>query len=149
MSTIQSESLTPELAAEATSLILAHWNEVARNKELMVLDPDWGRYLLMQDAGKLIVLTARNEGRLVGYSISIIDKHLHYQGLTAAINDVIYLDPGLRGTVGLRLLAATEDEGRARGAQLMLWHAKPGTSLDKLMARRGYGVQDILYSTPL
>ena len=46
----------------------------------------------------------------------------------------------------MRLIKETERMAKERGVQLMLWHAKPNTALEKMMPRLGYGVQDIIFS---
>jgi GNAT superfamily N-acetyltransferase len=61
-------------------------------------------------------------------------------------NDVLYVHPDYRKSrLGLSLIKATESLAKSKGAQVVLWHAKPNTSLDTLMPRLGYGVQDIIY----
>ncbi len=133
---------------EMWDLLALHWNEVAKNKQVMVLKPDRRRYEEMERHGALLCLAALDfDGEIVGYSVCFIGPHIHYADLIVANNDVLFLREDLRpSTVGLRLIRETEKVARARGAQLMLWHAKQGTSLDKIMPRMGYGVQDIIYS---
>lgn len=138
-----------QLRPEVGELLKDHWKEVARNKSLMVLDPDWEKYQALDDSGVLLTLAARRQGRLVGYSVTIIGQHLHYRGLTVATNDVIYLSPGARSMTGFRLVSETEQHAAIRGAELFSWHAKPGTALDRLLKKRQYGVQDIIYSRQL
>ncbi len=129
-------------------LLVSHWDEVAKNKRVMVLKPDRERYAYLDENDGLVCLWALDpDGEIVGYSVNFIGPHIHYADLRIANNDVLFLREDLRpSTVGLRLIRETEKAARARGAQLMLWHAKQGTSLDKIMPRLGYGVQDIIYS---
>lgn len=129
-------------------LLVAHWDEVAKNKQVMVLKPDRDRYAYLDEHDGLVCLWALDpDGEVVGYSVSFIGPHIHYADLRVCNNDVLFLREDLRpSTVGLRLIRETEKTARARGAKLMLWHAKQGTSLDKIMPRMGYGVQDIIYS---
>lgn len=133
---------------EMWALLAAHWDEVAKNKKVMVLKPDRNRYEELERNGALLCLAALDpDGEIVGYSVCFIGPHIHYADLRVANNDVLFLREDLRpSTVGLRLIRETEKVARARGAQLMLWHAKQGTTLDKIMPRMGYGVQDIIYS---
>ena len=134
----------------AEPLLRQHWQEVARNKDLMVLSPSHEVYEAMDQAGVLFLLGMFAEGDLIGYSCNIVTPHLHYSGLTVCQNDVLYLDPDYRnGGAGIRLMTATEREARSRGARLVLWHAKDGSLMDKLLERRGYDVQDIVYSKAL
>lgn len=136
------------LAAQA--LLEKHWDEIARNKRVMVLKPDVKRYHNLEAAGLLFTVGAYVDAQLVGYSVNIVSPHLHYSDLVVASNDVLYIDPEHRaGKLGLRLMRATEGIAKEAGAQLMLWHAKQGTRLNDLLPRLGYGVQDIIYSKEL
>jgi len=132
------------------SLFEEHWDEVAKNKRLMKLDPDFDRYRLIESSGKLFCIAAVAEDMVVGYSVNIVDSHIHYKGLTVASNDILYVMPMHRKTtVGLRIKRETEAVAKSLGAKLMLWHAKQGTSLDKILQAQHYPVQDIIYSKEL
>ena len=136
--------------AEAEPLLRAHWEEVARHKDIMRLSPAWDKYQLMEQAGTLFALGAFVGPALVGYSLNLIGPHLHYSGLIYAQNDVLYVVPECRKSrIGLDLISETERIARERGAGLMAWHAKEGTALAGLMPRLGYGVQDIIYARKL
>lgn len=132
-------------------LLRAHWDEVARNKAVMVLDPDVEVYKALEDRGLLIALGAYQDDTLVGYSVTmLVQKHLHYAGLCYGQNDVIFVDAAYRaGRLGLQLIRETERIAKERGAQMIFWHAKPTTPFDALLPRLGYGVQDIIYSREL
>lgn len=134
----------------AAGLLQEHWQEVARNKDLMVLSPAVDTYLELEAAGVLFVLTAWQGGQMVGYSANFVHPHLHYSALRYCQNDVLYVTPAHRASrMGLRLIQATEEEAVARGAQLMLWHAKPDTALESLLRRRAYDVQDVIFTRRL
>lgn len=65
-------------------------------------------------------------------------------------NDLLFVAEEHRKTrVGLDLIRETEKQAFARGAEMMLWHAKENTSLSILMPKLGYSVQDIIYSKVL
>ena len=104
-------------------LLHAHWDEVAKNKQVMVLKPDRERYAYLDEHGGLLCLWALDaDGEIVGYSVNFIGPHIHYADLTVANNDVLFLREDLRpSTLGLRLIRETERAAKARGAQLMLW----------------------------
>ena len=133
---------------EMWELLAAHWHEVAKNKQVMVLKPDRARYEQLEAMGGLLCLAALDaDGEIVGYSVSFLGPHIHYADLIVANNDVLFLREDLRpSTVGLRLIKETERLAKSRGARLMLWHAKEATALAKIMPRMGYGVQDIIFS---
>lgn len=141
------ESNVTEMLALAPLLFQEHWEEIARNKQLMVLDPHEPSYRAIEDAGQLMILAAFIGEQMVGYSVNFLLIHPHYAGLTVCQNDIVYVHPDHRnGGVGIRLMKHTEREGKARGAQMMLWHAKENTPLADILPRMGYGVQDIIYS---
>lgn len=141
---------------DAEALLEAHWEEVALNKRVMKLDPHWKRYYALEEQGMLMIIglfAVQRRPRvetLVGYSVNFITEHMHYAGLRLCQNDLLFVHrEWRRGRHGLQLILATEQLGKERGAQLMLWHAKQGTALDALLPRMGYGVQDIIYSKEL
>lgn len=131
-------------------LLEAHWHESARNKHLMVLKPDVARYQSLEAAGALLSLVAYVEETIVGYSVNIVTPHLHYADLLCAHNDVLFVAKEYRESVlGLKLIRETERAARARGAHLMLWHAKEATALANILPKMGCTVQEIIYSKEL
>lgn len=135
-----------EFRAAAGPLLLQHWQEIALHKELMVLDPHWERYEALDDAGVLLLLGAWVGDQMVGYSLNFVTEHLHYSGLTYSQNDVLFVAPTHRG-IGKQLIAETERMAKERGAKMQLWHAKEGSTLDRMLKHsEHYGVQDITYS---
>lgn len=135
------------LLEKGGQLFEAHWDEIALNKHLMVFKPDTERYHAMEQAGVLFALAAHIDGELIGYSVSFVTRHLHYADLLFAQNDVLFLDKRYRASgAGLALIRATEEEAKARGARMIIWHAKQGTALEAVLPRIGYGVQDVMFS---
>lgn len=145
------EGLISEHLDSITPLLQEHWEEIARNKALMVLSPDKAKYQALEAAGKLFTLLLLNDAdEVVGYSVNVIDNHLHYSGLVASENDVLFVKREYRGMqIGASMLAATEAKARDLGARLHFWRAKGDTALQMLLERAGYPVQDIVFSKEL
>ena len=136
-----------EMLANASELFSEHWEEIALNKQVMVLKPDEGKYRAAEANGMLLILGAFEGDRIVGYSVSVVTNHPHYADLITCSNDLLFVTEDKRsGRLGLQLIRKTEEAAKERGARLMLWHAKTGTPLEKMMPRLGYGVQDIIFS---
>lgn len=136
-----------EFRVVASHLFEEHYEEIARNKQVMKLKPNWQLYEQMNATGWLFIYIAMQDDVCIGYSMNIMMHHLHYADLRIAQNDVLFVKKELRGgRLGLRLLKATEDYARSEGCKLMLWHAKENTALDKLLPKLKYGVQEIMYS---
>lgn len=134
----------------AGPLLLEHWEEIARNKAVMVLSPHVEAYRELERNGSLISLGAFVGGEMVGYAVTIVTRHLHYSALTYAQNDVIFVSRKHRsGRAGLALMRETERLAQDRGCRLVMWHAKPDTALEALLPRMGYTVQDIVYCREL
>lgn len=138
-----------EQLPRVSALLREHWAELALNKSLMVLSPNVEVYATLEAAGSIVALGAFDGEELIGYSVNLLTRHLHYSGLLTASNDVLFVRQDHRGRVGPRLIRKTEKACNAAGAQILLWHAKPGTLLEQLLPRIGYGVQDIVYSRVL
>lgn len=128
-------------------LLREHWIELATDKDLMVLAPDWERYAALEELGKLFVIFAYKGDELIGYSSNIVDTNIHYSDLMVCNNDVLFIKKSERGSIGRELMAATREVGKERGARLMLWHAKPGTALAHVLS--AVPVQDIIHSEKL
>lgn len=134
---------------QAMGLLAEHRDELATDKSLMVLNPDADTYAALDQAGNLMTIGAFRDNNLIGYSVSLVSPNLHYSDLMQCQNDVLFITKEQRkGLTGLRLIAETERRAKARGAQIMLWHAKPETNLDKLLQKRA-AVQDIIYKVNL
>jgi hypothetical protein len=75
----------------------------------------------------LAIVTARQEGRLVGYVAAIINTHLHYASTKFGTLDVFWLAPDVRKSVnGVGLFTAIEEELKRRGVVKMIGQTKLG-----------------------
>ena len=147
--TVEATSIETVLT-HGTKLFEEHYDEIAKHKDVQQLKPDAARYMVM--AHRLLVFAAYNERReMVGYSVSMLDTHLHYKDTTVCHNDVLFVTEAARRTrAGLKLIAATEEAAREQGAHLMGWHAKPDTTLAALLDRSpDYQTQDIIFTRKL
>lgn len=147
---IEVGTVTREMFSEISEILVEHWEEVAKNKHIMVLKPDIERYLQLQNNGNLLTIIAYADDKIVGYSCNIVANHLHYSDLKCMSNDVLFIAKEYRNTpLGLRLIKKTEEKAKKMGVKLMLWHAKQDSALDKILPRMNCKVQDIVYSKEL
>jgi hypothetical protein len=116
----------------------------------MVLAPDVDKYRAIEQVGKLFAVLAYDGDEMVGYSVNIVTNNLHYRDLIQAQNDVLFVKQSYRaGRLFMRLRDATLKMAAARGARLMLWHAKEKTPLAYMLPRLGCKVQDVIFSEEL
>ena len=136
-----------EFCVIADPLFEEHYEEIARNKQIMKLKPNYHLYEALNSTGWLYIYVAMRDDVCIGYSMNIMMHHLHYADLRIAQNDILFVKKEFRGgRLGLRLLKVTEDHARSEGCKLMLWHAKENTALAELLPKLKYGVQEIMYS---
>jgi GNAT superfamily N-acetyltransferase len=128
---------------EARPLLLLHWEEIAKNKALLTINPDESLY---QKANMLLV-TARLEGRLVGYFLWFMIRHPHYKHVSVAEEDLHFLLPEhRRGMTGYLLMKAACQAAFDRGAQLLVSREKIGHEHPGIMKRLGFVPTDIVYT---
>lgn len=117
--TFQRETLS-ECLGEAGGLTIRHWEEIARNKQLFPLDPDYDFYLAVEKADRLRVYTVRRNNELVGYAVYFLGNNKHYKTALWAVSDIFWLAPECRKSmVGLRLFRYVEERLRDEGVNVM------------------------------
>lgn len=136
----------------ARPLIAAHYEEVVKYRDLMVLNVDVERYLVLEAKGILYCLIGERDGVMVAYSINALMRNMHYADLVFMQNDSVYVDPAERGgRMFFALRKHTRLLAKELGAKLLIWHAKPGSALDKILAHRSSGceVLDVMHAERL
>ncbi len=127
-------------------LLSAHYDELVKLKDIFVINGDYERYAELEETGKLFTLLAFEGNTLVGYSVNILNTHLHYKEVLVCYNDLLFIHPDKRNSpLGIRLIKETENKAREYEAEVMLWHAKPGTSLDKILPRMKNRLHENIY----
>jgi GNAT superfamily N-acetyltransferase len=139
------ELYSDKLIEDLKPLLDLHYEELTLHKEHVKLNPDFNRYKALADSGILQIVTARDQGRLVGYSIWVVNTNLHYQDCVMANNDVLYLHPDYRkGTLGIKLIKESEKILKDQGVIKILWHIKHAKDFRNILYRMGYADEDII-----
>lgn len=153
MITFTEQHIADIIETELWPLLVDHREELTTNKALMVLNPDVERYRHAEEVGFGMTIVVRDGVQIVGYSINFVAPHIHYKDVLMVYNDALWTDPEYRAAIGDALMEHTKAAGRLRGARLMAWHAKPGTTLDRILKirvrRKRARVQDIVYTEEL
>lgn len=133
------------VADEIEPLLRQHYEEVALHQDVVPLDPDWARYVAMEEDGNLLVYTVRKEGRLVGYAVFFLVPHIHYRTTLVASNDILYLHPSCRrGTLALRFIKWVEQQAKACGAKRIMWHVKKENDWSAILHRIDYQTEEYI-----
>lgn len=125
----------------------AHWHEIAQDQDKMPLDVDVAAYQALEVQGKLSIVTLRVDGILVGYFVSFLHTHLHYQQTRCAYVDVYYVRPDLRRYgYGLLLFQTAETALRMRGVQKVFAGTKVYADVSPLFAQCDWVRTEVLYT---
>jgi len=119
---------------ELKPMLAEHYKEVAMYQDKIKLAPDYEAYEQLQDAGMLYILTWRDEDKLKGYNIFFMRHHPHYENTNYAANDVVYIDPESRHTLGtVEFFQWCEAYLNDAGADVITYHMKVMKSFHALM----------------
>lgn len=132
---------------EVLPLLQDHYEEVAMYQDNIELNPDYSKYKELCDNGALHIVTARDEGELVGYFISIIVDHIHYKDHKYALNDIVFLKQHYRNQrSGVGLFQYAENALKDLGVSVITIHMKTKLPFDALCKGLGYDYAERNYS---
>ena len=131
---------------EMRELFKPHWEEIATNKQSRNLNVNEDLFFLLEETKKLLTIGAFIDNKLIGYSVNIITPDTHDKTKIFCNNDALYVSKEYRkGNIGIKLIKKTETIASTMGLYGVLWHAKPNSSLDKLLEKLNYSIKDFLY----
>lgn len=143
MITLQEEKVTNPLFSEIDRLLHMHYDEIAENKDKIKLNVDHKFYFQGSKAGAIHVVTARKEGELIGYFVSIVRPHPHYKDHIFAMNDVLYVHPDYRKTsVSVRMFQYAEKALKAMGVSKIVLHMKTKHPFVSFAEKLGYTLEE-------
>lgn len=136
-----------DLERDGKAIFEVHFDELALHKEAMPMGLDSAIYLELERLGRLLVVTARKGGTLVGYYMAIlIDHHPHNKdGGKVSTTDMFYLGKEhRRGGAGARLLMRAEKELRNLGVKKASISTKLHFENGALMDALGWEKTDVV-----
>ena len=146
MITFHVESFRQSLP-EFEPLLPLHWAELALNQDKVPLKPQWNLYFQREDAGELLFVAAREEGKIVGYFIGFVSPGLHYETCLTCIMDIMFIQKDKRiGTAGIRLFKFVETELVRRGVQRWFVGSKVYADASALFERLKFTKTEVFYS---
>lgn len=128
-----------DIITDVKPLLEAHYKEIAWKQDRIKLNPNYRQYEALEQLGMLHISTVRIDGALVGYCITLLVKHMHYQDCLYALNDILYIAKLYRrGSLGSRLIKFTEEKLKELGALVVTYHVKTSHDFRPLLERNGY-----------
>lgn len=147
MTTVQTESWKA-IAQEIEAVAAYHWQELALDKLLFERDLDHERYLKMDEMGMIHVVTARADGKLVGYIVCFVMPHMHYKssGLVALADMYFLLREHRIGGVGVKMFMEMERGLKLRNVIRAHMSCKVHEDHTKLFEGMGWTLTDFTFS---
>lgn len=138
-----------DIAGELAPLWKLHWSEIALDRDIVPLDPNWDFYEFLDRGGALAILTARSrKGKLAGYIFNRLGPHDHYVSTIFAHTEMFWLHPFFRkGWQPVKMFQANLRGLKERSVVVasisFKLHFKDGR-VGQLLARLGYEPADIV-----
>jgi hypothetical protein len=144
MTTFHLESVAT-WASEAKDLVYAHWQELGLDLDLSI-DPDIEKMQAMENIGMFKVITAREDGKMVGYLLAIFSRHLHYKSSPPMfIVDAYYVSPESRSGTGAKLILFCKSLAKRLGAIKIYLSCKIHKDHTRLFIALGFKLSDYCY----
>lgn len=132
---------------ELVPLLEKHYEEIAMYQDKIEFNPDYDKYLSLEELGIIHLVTAREEGEIVGYHLSLVSPNLHYSDHLYAVNDIVFLKEELRKTkTGLEMFKYAEDTLKEKGVSVLTVHMKTKQPFDSLCEGLSYDYAERLYT---
>lgn len=142
----QAECLAERLE-EIKPLLPVHWEKLALDKEAVPLDPQYALYLAREEAGQLLLVTLRDDGKMIGYWIAFVCAGLHYQTCLTATMDIWNLLPDYEnGVAAMILMKEVHREYKRLGVNRSFASEKIHKPCGRLFKAFGYEAIETHYS---
>jgi N-acetylglutamate synthase-like GNAT family acetyltransferase len=136
-----------DIMGELPELFYAHWDEAESDKDQIPLEVDWLKYIKAEALGKLHIVAARAEGKLVGYVFLYVDTTSQNKRTIKAASDLVYISPEYRkGTEGWKLIDEAKKMARDLGAKKLYIVHKSKSGLGPLLVRKGFNPEEETHS---
>lgn len=134
------------LMPELPEIFLEHHEEIEED-HVDPLDPDWPRYMHMEMAGQLHIMTMRADGYLAGYYFAVVVPNLHHKTRLCAYSDMFFVRKDFRmGWYGYRLLAETDKMLATLGVKKSYLVTKEEHPITILLKRLKYVLAERIYT---
>jgi hypothetical protein len=111
------------------------------------MEPDTDAYDRLDQFGRLLIVTARDDGKLIGYATSAIQQHPHFTSTKVGFGDTNYLDPAYRkGMTGVKLFRMTEKIMKELKVQRYFLPVPEVGGFEIIAKRLGFKPEHTIYS---
>lgn len=125
-----------------------HWLEFGIHHDKIPLAPDREKYSSAEKAGLFHMMTARDQGELIGYEMCFVDKSLHYSTIKEGMPDIHFVHPKYkqRAFIVGQLIDAADEMQKGLGAYRVYLTEKAHRNAQPLLERKGYELVERIYA---
>ena len=131
---------------EANELILQHYEELVTQKEVMQLKLNLKAYNQLYDKDILEIHTVRDDGKMIGYSMWIINSPIQFSDTLVANSNALFLRSDYRkGILGMKFIKWSIEEIKKRKPSRIFLHVKPFMDFSPILERIGASLFETTY----
>lgn len=133
---------------EMYPLLVAHYDELSQHREHGVaLDPQVDVYRMREASGNLLMVIARDAGKIAGYFVGIVAPALHYASCLSCSPDIFFVRSEYRrGGAAAGMFQFVEQQLRQRGVKVWMVGSKHKHDVTKLFEHLDFEPFEITYA---
>lgn len=138
MVVIKQSSVAEVTAMPGLQSLIEEYAEETGNPAIGKPEVQMSRYFDLYEKGLLRVITATEDGGLVGLVALVVSPSQHYGFPVVSVESIFLKKAYRKGSLGLKLLDTARSAAKDAGAPGMAIMAPPESPLDKLCRRLGF-----------
>jgi GNAT superfamily N-acetyltransferase len=124
---------------ELDILLHDYFSRTKAKEGIPPLRMNWDVFIKLNEQGHVMLFTARDGERLVGFALYYIHAHLHHMGMMAASCDILAVDVDHRGKgIATAMLKYAEHVFRNRGIDFITQGSRTCYDVEPLFPKLGY-----------
>lgn len=144
------EQVSESFTEQADAIMREMYDTTVASSDIPNYAFDWERYRQVQQAGMLLLTTARFEGLLVGFALYLVIDHPHHQGTRSAECDAIAINVSLRGNqIGRSLIDFSTDYLRRLGVSFVTHRYRTCYNTEPIFPKLGFRLIEHVYMKDL
>lgn len=121
---------------DGRELAKANWEGTG---ESLPFEPDIDRYREMWKGGQMVILTVREDGKMLGYLLMILRSSLQSKSVRIAGEEGFYLDLSARkGTIGIQMIKMMNQVLKSLGVEYVYYSSRPIREISPIFTRLGF-----------
>ena len=106
-----------DIIDEMKPLHQAHWAETEKHRHGIAFNPDYETFFRYERAGRCVVFTLREDGRLLGNFSLYLDRSMHTKTLLATEDTLFLLPDARKGRTAMRFINYAENALKVIGVK--------------------------------